>query len=84
MNTLVWTLLCLAASTTCQAAAPADPMAAERQRIDTIARVMPTVVCIYDANQRGGGSGVVIDPQGYGLTNFHVVAGMLKDRRGLG
>ncbi|MEK7732279.1 MAG: trypsin-like peptidase domain-containing protein, partial [Planctomycetota bacterium] len=44
----------------------------------------PSVVCIFDSHQRGGGSGVIIDPQGYGLTNYHVVAGMLDTRRGWG
>ncbi len=57
---------------------------AERQRIEVIDRVMPSVVCVFDQKQRGGGSGVIIDPQGYGLTNFHVVAGMLSTRHGLG
>jgi S1-C subfamily serine protease len=56
----------------------------ERERIDLIARLAPTVVCVYDDNRRGGGSGVIIDPAGYGLTNFHVVAGMMKKRQGLG
>ena len=42
------------------------------------------VVCVYDEAQRGGGSGVVIDREGYGLTNFHVVAGMMAKRRGWG
>ena len=57
---------------------------AERERIEVIERAMPSVVCIYDSHRRGGGSGVIIDPEGYGLTNFHVIAGMLGTRRGLG
>ncbi len=57
---------------------------AQRQRIEMIERVMPTVVCIYDGNRRGGGAGVIIDAQGHGLTNYHVVADMLNTRRGLG
>ncbi|MHC4065104.1 MAG: S1C family serine protease [Planctomycetota bacterium] len=56
---------------------------AERQRVETIARVTPACVCIYDSQRRGGGSAVIIDPAGYGLTNFHVVAQMLESRRGL-
>ena len=63
----------------------ADPvMQAEERRVEMIQRVAPSVVCIFDRNQRGGGSGVIIDPQGYGLTNYHVVAGMLDTRRGWG
>lgn len=55
---------------------------AEAERIAVIERVTPAVVCVYDKGERGGGSGMIIDPEGYGLTNFHVVAGMLGDRRG--
>jgi len=62
-----------------------DPvMQAEERRVEMIQRVAPSVVCVFDRNQRGGGSGVIIDPRGYGLTNFHVVAGMLETRRGWG
>ena len=65
-----------------------DPFAvvrrAEQARIEMIERISPAVVCIFNENQRGGGSGVIIDPDGTGLTNFHVVAGMLGSRRGLG
>ncbi len=57
---------------------------AQQKRIDLIERIAPSVVCIFDANQRGGGSGVIISPEGFGLTNFHVVAGMLRTRKGLG
>lgn len=57
---------------------------AEAARIDLIKRMSPAVVCVFDESQRGGGSGVIIDPAGYGLTNFHVVAGMMEKRRGFG
>jgi S1-C subfamily serine protease len=73
------------------AATPAAPktdvdavLAAEQQRIDMISRVSPSVVCMYDSVKHGGGSGVIITPDGYGLTNFHVVAGMLDTRQGFG
>jgi len=49
-----------------------------------IQRVAPSVVCILDSHQRGGGSGVLIDPSGYGLSNYHVVAGMLDGPGGWG
>ncbi len=57
---------------------------AEADRIATMEHVAPSVVCIFDANKGGGGSGVVITEDGYGLTNFHVVAGMMDKRAGLG
>lgn len=57
--------------------------AAEQARIDVIARVSPAVVCILEENRTGGGSGVIIDADGYGLTNYHVVASMMSTRKGL-
>ncbi|RJP30301.1 MAG: PDZ domain-containing protein [Phycisphaerales bacterium] len=57
---------------------------AEAQRIAVIDRAARCVVCVVDAQRRGGGSGVVIDEEGYGLTNFHVVANLLDTRRGFG
>lgn len=57
---------------------------AQQQLIETIERVAPAVVCIYDQREQGGGSGVIVDPDGYGLTNYHVIAGMSATRRGLG
>ena len=43
---------------------------------DVIDRAMRTVIAIFPADpddQAGGGSGVVISPDGYAVTNFHVV-----------
>jgi S1-C subfamily serine protease len=48
--------------------------AAESQRIETIERITRPTLAIFDARGQGGGSGVVISPDGYALTNFHVVA----------
>lgn len=49
---------------------------AEQQRIATIENVYDTVVAIYGEDpSKGGGSGVLFDPAGYVLTNFHVVKG---------
>ncbi len=49
--------------------------AAQKQRIDTIAKVYGAVVAIYGNDRGGGGSGVLYDPAGFALTNHHVVAG---------
>jgi S1-C subfamily serine protease len=45
---------------------------AEAERIAAIAKAAPAFVAIYANNGQGGGSGVVISPDGYALTNFHV------------
>jgi S1-C subfamily serine protease len=65
-------------------AAAADTVqAAELDRVKLIQKVRPAVVSVFmkdftgDPRGRiaGGGSGVIIDPEGYCLTNYHVVAG---------
>lgn len=48
---------------------------AQQNRIETIQRLAPAVVAIFGSGAEGGGSGVLIDAQGYALTNFHVVSG---------
>lgn len=55
----------------------ADPavLAAERDRIAMIERVAPSVVAIFAASGEGGGSGVLISPDGFALSNFHVTSG---------
>lgn len=51
----------------------ADVRKAEAERIATIAKVRPAVVAVFSPKMEGGGSGVIIDPAGFALTNFHVV-----------
>ncbi len=59
--------------------------AEEARRIEVFARAAKAVVCIFtDEQLAGGGSGVIIDPEGYGLTNFHVVQPFVESRRGFG
>jgi len=83
MTTLSMTILLVVCPTLLRA--ESDPvLEAESALIGTIEKISLTAVCIHDAAQRGGGSGVLIDSQGYGLTNFHVVAGMLEKRQGWG
>ncbi|MCH2183172.1 MAG: trypsin-like peptidase domain-containing protein [Mariniblastus sp.] len=50
-------------------------LAAQRQRVNAIDRVMGSVVAIYGENRQGGGSGVIVDPSGIALTNHHVIMG---------
>ena len=46
---------------------------AEQERIDAIAKASRSAVSVFAAGKAGGGgSGVVISPDGYALTNFHV------------
>ena len=47
----------------------------ENERIAIIEKVQPAVVAVFGPGGQGGGSGVLIDADGYALTNFHVVAG---------
>lgn len=37
-----------------------------------IRRLAPAVAAVFKADEPGGGSGVLVDPRGYVLTNFHV------------
>jgi len=45
---------------------------AEQQRIAAIEKAKQAAVSVFARGGRGGGSGVVITPDGYTLTNFHV------------
>ncbi|MFH1745628.1 MAG: trypsin-like peptidase domain-containing protein [Planctomycetota bacterium] len=57
----------------------------EARRVAMLERLIPCVVCIFpDRAAQSGGSGVIIDPRGYGLTNFHVITPCLETRRGYG
>ena len=50
----------------------ADILAAEAERVAVIERISRPTVAIFDSGGQGGGSGVIISPDGYALTNFHV------------
>ncbi|MCG8448849.1 MAG: trypsin-like peptidase domain-containing protein, partial [Pirellulales bacterium] len=47
---------------------------AEKQRIEILGRAAEAAVAVFSAQGQGGGSGVVISPDGYALSNFHVTA----------
>lgn len=51
----------------------------ESRRVAVTARVAPAVCSVMDMESAGGGSGVIIDPLGFVLTNFHVVGAPDKD-----
>ena len=54
-------------------AVPEVVLKAEAERIAVMAKVKPAVVCVFDPKGQGGGSGVLLSPDGYAITNFHVV-----------
>src|SRR5438105_8637530 len=70
-RTLALAGLLLAGTTLADLAGVKD---AEARRIEAIAKIRPAVVAVFSENMDGGGSGVVIDPAGFALTNFHVVS----------
>jgi S1-C subfamily serine protease len=53
-----------------------EVLAAQQARIDTIERISPAVVAIFAPGALGGGSGVLISPDGFAVTNFHVIEQM--------
>ena len=46
---------------------------AEARRIAVVSKAKDSVLAVFAGNGQGGGSGVVISPDGYALTNYHVV-----------
>ncbi len=71
------------------AASPADKdlgrvLDWQSRRIEVVNRVAPTVVSVFDEQRLGGGSGVIFDERGYGLTNYHVVMKFMDSRQGVG
>lgn len=47
-------------------------LTAEQARINVMAQAAPAVVAIFAPGALGGGSGVLITPDGYAVSNFHV------------
>lgn len=66
-----WLACCVAAANIARAEVPQSVLEAEQARVDVMAKVEPSVVAIFGP----GGSGVLISPDGYCLTNYHVTAG---------
>lgn len=50
----------------------------QARRTAIVAKVQPSVCAVMAMNSPGGGSGVIFDPAGYVLSNFHVVQARRK------
>ncbi|MEZ6034966.1 MAG: trypsin-like peptidase domain-containing protein [Planctomycetaceae bacterium] len=55
----------------------AQPSVVEREaaRVETLRKIIPSVVCVMDPKGQGGGSGVLISADGYAISNYHVTSG---------
>ena len=47
---------------------------AQQSRMDVVTKAAPAVVAIFSPDGNGGGSGVLITPDGYALSNYHVTS----------
>lgn len=56
------------------AAVPPEVLEAEAARVAVVEKVSRSTVAVFDSQGQGGGSAVIISPDGYALTNFHVTA----------
>jgi S1-C subfamily serine protease len=68
----ILTILVAAAASACAADVPKAVLDAEQARIAAIHKAVKPAVAVFANDGNGGGSGVVISPDGYALTNFHV------------
>lgn len=59
----------------CLAAEPPAWQEREQACIAVLQRISPSVVCVMPPNGQGGGSGVLISPDGFAITNYHVTSG---------
>lgn len=51
---------------------PSDVLDAQSQRVEVMRRAAAATVAVFGLDGGGGGSGVLISPDGYALTNYHV------------
>ena len=56
-----------------QSAVAEDVLASQAKRIAAIRKASATTVMVFANEGKGGGSGVLISPEGYALSNYHVV-----------
>lgn len=58
----------------CAAEVSPAVLTAESKRVATIEKITRPTIAIFDRKGQGGGSGAIISPDGYALTNYHVTA----------
>lgn len=82
--------LLMAATVPVRAATPLQRVRqAEGRRVELIRTITPTVISVFRVHRRtgelarGSGSGVIISPDGYALTNYHVTGPAEELRVGL-
>lgn len=73
LNTL--TVLMLLAAPALGADVDPRVLEAQKHRTDVLAKARSATIAIFAKGGRGGGSGVVISPDGFALSNFHVTNG---------
>ncbi len=73
-------MMLLAVLASCAMQDPIDAVAAsEARRVAVIDRCAQAVCSVMSMDSPGGGSGVIFDPAGFVLTNYHVVGKPAKD-----
>ena len=73
-------MMLLAVLASCAIQDPIDAVAAsEARRVAVIDRCAQAVCSVMSMDSPGGGSGVIFDPAGFVLTNYHVVGKPDKD-----
>ncbi len=71
---LLWTALLVGPAVCLAAQPPPEPvLQAQQQRIAAMEKATKAAVAVFSPGGGGGGSGVVISPDGFALSNFHVV-----------
>ncbi len=61
-------------TTDATAEVPAQVEVAQRARIEAMNRASAATIAIFGLDGGGGGSGVIVTPDGYALTNYHVTS----------